>query len=551
MALPSFLEKLQITSKQLTSDELKAVIQARGLYDFEFFVRYFFAHYCEFPFSRMHLDFCQAEQNPYARQRRDVIAAPRGHAKTTFKTLFKVVHAIVYGYEPFVVIASYSRPQAVQKVKDILDELTHNLLLHEVFGALAPKPGRYLGRARWGTSDFTAQNGCRVVAISRGQSSRGMRHGADRPSLIICDDVESLEGVYELKQREKTLDWFQKDILKLGQSNNSTNITVVGTVLHPESLLSFLLKNPGWNSHFYQAVEHFADHQSLWNDYKSRYTNLSDLHRKETAHLYFKNHEMTMMQGVKVLWPESDSYEKLFCMQIDEGKASFQSEKQNEPFDPERQIFNMPQAKRFTFLYEQGFPVGVCWQDGSNRQVLFKDFEQIVAFHDPAMASSKDSDYAAIVVVGLDKEEYLYCLDAYLEKVPVSRQLEQAYHLQAKWGFQRLYLETNNFQGILQMNYKDKALEYPQQSLSVIPVTQTQNKAKRISTLEPLISNGYLLFSNTLPELFITQMHLFPTTHDDGPDALHGAVSQLKKRLELPLLSPIQTSHNREPYDYY
>lgn len=52
---------------------------------------------------------------------------------------------------------------------------------------------------------------------------------------------------------------------------------------------------------------------------------------------------------------------------------------------------------------------------------------------------------------------------------------------------------------------------------------------QRISTLEPEITNGYLLFSESINPRLITQLTLFPTTHDDGPDALQGAVAQLKK----------------------
>ncbi len=459
-----------------------------------------------------------------------MIAAPRNHAKTTFKTLFKVIHALVYRYEPFILIASHNLAQATQKVKDILQELSHNTLLITVYGPLVPEPGQKDPVARWGSKDFTTYGGCRVMAISRGQSVRGLRYGANRPSLVICDDVESLEGVYELKQREKTLDWFTKDILKLGQADNSTNFVVIGTVLHPDSLLAYLLKKPGWQSSFYQAVEHFPDDQNHWLQYKAYYTDLKDPKRVETAHRYFLQHETAMLAGVKVLWPESDSYEKLFRMQIDEGVASFQSEKQNEPFDPERQLFDMSKASRFSWVFnEQGQRIGLRWEDGSNRQVLLSNLVQIVAFHDPAMASSKNSDYAAIVVVGKDSDDYLYCLDIYLEKVPISRQLEQSYALQAKWHFETLYLESNNFQGVLQMNYKDKALEFPKQRLVVVPVHQTENKEKRISTLEPLITNGHLCFANTLPEHFIHQMNLFPTSHDDGPDALQGAVAQLRK----------------------
>jgi hypothetical protein len=40
--------------------------------------------------------------------------------------LAKVIHSIVYGYQPFTVIIGYSAAEAEGKVKDIRDELLHN-----------------------------------------------------------------------------------------------------------------------------------------------------------------------------------------------------------------------------------------------------------------------------------------------------------------------------------------------------------------------------------------------------------------------------------------
>jgi predicted phage terminase large subunit-like protein len=66
-------------------------------------------------------------------------------------------------------------------------------------------------------------------------------------------------------------------------------------------------------------------------------------------------------------------------------------------------------------------------------------------------------------------------------------------------------------------------------SLRVVGVHQHQNKYQRISTLEPDISNGHLLFAEGIHPRMIDQLTLFPTSYDDGPDALHGAIAQLKK----------------------
>jgi len=505
---------------------LKQVLYLACFHDFERFVQVFFSHHCGYPFSSMHRDFFAAEVNPTRRGRRDVIAAPRGHAKTTFKVLFKVLHAIVYGYESFILIVGHSAPEAEAKVRDILNELENNELLHLVYGNLAP----VRGQPGWSTKNFVTQNGIRIMAKSRGKQVRGVKHGTHRPTLIILDDIESPDKVLTDQQRYKTKQWFEKDILKLGSVDGKTNITVIGTCLHPEALLPELLASPGWRGAKYQAISSFSDNQALWATWKTRYTDLSNPNREADAHAFFKEHQGEMLAGSKVLWPQAEPYEHLMKVIVNEGQASFQSEKQNDPYDPERQIFDMNQAKRFKLEYTRdGELLGMQWCDGSNRFVSASQLYQVVAFHDPALCEGKDADYAAIVVCASDLNGYIYCLDAYIEKVPPSRQIEQAFALHKKWNIGILYLEENNFQGILKDHYR--LMQGNDSSLRIKGVVQHHNKIKRIASLEPLVTNGQLLFNVDLNPRLISQIQLFPTSHDDGPDALQGAVEPLRKRL--------------------
>jgi predicted phage terminase large subunit-like protein len=424
------------------------------------------------------------------------------------------------------VIIGHSAHEAEAKVKDILEELETNELLIEVYGFLAP----IKGQAGSSSKNFVSRNGTRVMAKSRGKQVRGLKHGEHRPTFIILDDIESPEKVLTDEQRYKTKQWFEKDILKLGNVDGRANITVIGTCLHPEALLPGLLASPGWNGQKYQAVHSFAGNQALWQKWKALYTDLSDTHRVTNAQAFFEANRAEMLAGTKVLWPEAEPYLGLQQMIINEGQASFQSEKQNDPYDPQRQIFDMTVAKRFRLEWDNSSQItGFRWLDQSERFVRIENMHRMLAYHDPALANTKDSDYAAIVVCASDLNGYIYCLDAYIEKVVPSRQIEQAYALHEKWGFEKLCLEDNNFQGVLKLNYRDLQEHYPK--LRVSGVHQHQNKEKRISTLEPLITNGQLLFNETLTPRLISQMQLFPTSHDDGPDALHGAVAELRKQL--------------------
>jgi predicted phage terminase large subunit-like protein len=191
-------------------------------------------------------------------------------------------------------------------------------------------------------------------------------------------------------------------------------------------------------------------------------------------------------------------------MRLDEGQASFYSEKQNDPLDPERQLFDMTRAKRFRITDD-----GLVWLDGSEKQVPWDKLERVIAFHDPALGKKpgqhSEPDFAAIVVVGQDESGYLYALDCYLEKATPAVQIEKALALQQKWAFETLYLEENHFQQLMRPLYNQAIEESGVANLRVVGVHQHQNKYQRISTLEPDITNGHLLFSEAIHPRLIDQ----------------------------------------------
>ncbi len=496
----------------------------RGYCDFEFFAQWFFPHYCKQPFSKMHLDFFRDEREPERKGRREVIAAPRGHAKTTMKLILKVIHAIVYETEPYILILCQSEAEAKDRVTQILNELVTNDRLIAVYGTLAPqsvKPGQ--------KKTFITRSGIRVQAKSIGQQIRGLNFKGNRPTLVILDDVETLASAQSLPQREKMKNWFFKDVLKGGQTDGSTNYIVIGTCLHMDSLVSDLLEQPGWDSRRYQAILRFSSQETLWQKWRALLTDLSNPVRVETAQAFYRAHEIEMLEGTEVLWPEGDSYVSLMTQIVTEGLAAFNSEKQNQPYDPATQLFNMDKARRFHIDYAGKF---LFWQNDPQHVVAFSELKQIIAFHDPALGSKpgSTSDYGAIVVVGQDNQGYFYVLDCYLAKSEPSLQIEAAFSLHQKWGLKALFVEENGFQQLLRHMYHDYQKQHGiNSSLNLQGVQQTSNKVQRISTLEPDITNGHLLFATDLDPGFLRQMRLFPTDHDDGPDALHGAVFQLKQ----------------------
>jgi predicted phage terminase large subunit-like protein len=505
--------------------------------DFAKFMRHFFKGHFWGDFSPMHQDVIELEKKPDRRGVLEVTAAPRGNAKTVFRVLAKVIHSIVYGYHPFTVIIGYSAQEAEGKVKDIRDELLFNEELTRVYGQMLNKGA--------GTQSFISKNNCMVLARGRGGQVRGLRHGLYRPTHIICDDVEELEACQSQLQREKTLHWFQKDVMPAGQSGEEykLDITFVGTVLHEESLLATLLKDPSWTRKKYRAVESWAERQDLWEQWKELYCNLDDESSVQTAKAFFEANQEEMLKGTKVLWADNvdESYYGLMVQRLKLGQAAFSSEKQNEPFDPESQVLDPSLCPRFKIytpdhpewlpsLGSEGFAVV---RTDTGKAVSSKEM-RIIAFMDPALGRKSGKkqtmagDYAAIVICGQDLSGYIYVLDVWLKKAKPDKQIETAFALHDKWNFETLYLETVGFQELL----KDKiTLEQAKwaKEMKVVGVGQHHDKQARITSLQPYFENKWLLLAEGLDLEFINQLRLFPTVNDDGPDALEGAVSRLRK----------------------
>ena len=440
---------------------------------------------------------------------RSAVAAPRGHAKSTVMSLQNVLHAALYGYKRYILLISDTEAQAVSFLDAIKNELETNERILADFGE---QPGK-----TWKTSSILLSNGCRIDAVGSGQKLRGRRNYERRPDLILCDDIENDEGVRTAEQRQKTADWFWKAVCKSGDSY--TDILVIGTILHHDSLLANLLENPGFQSRKYQAV--LSDAPSpLWGDWEKLFTDLADPDREKAAHAFFYKHRKEMLDGAKVLWPEKRSYYDLRVMRLTEGEAAFNSEMQNQPIDPSACLFSSQWFRYFN-------PAEVDFRAPSFR---------FYGYCDPSLGRTATSDYSAIVTLAVDGDTGLgYVWDADIQRRHPDRiitdilEKERLLRRETGRGYTLFGAETNQFQWFLK---EQLARESARQGLylPIQGVRATEDKTMRIETLQPDVKNGYILFRKD-QTLLLHQLSQFPLgAHDDGPDALEGARTLARKQ---------------------
>jgi len=528
---------------QQKRNEVKAAVCAYAYWNVGFFAKFFLGEYCLLPFSQMHFDLFQ--KNPERRGRHEVIAAPRGHAKTTIRSFIDIVHDICYRLEDYILIISETATVGDDRVRDLKYEIETNERIREYFGDLS-------GDRKWSETDFETSNGIAVTSKGRGKQVRGLVRTGRRPSKVVIDDIESKESVRNPQQREKVWNWIQQDVMRAGRVDGTTNFKFIGTFLHDEAALPQLVKLPGYRSKVYKAVLSWSNRQDLWEEWKDIYCNLEDDDREQSAIEFYQTNEAEMLDGVKVLWPAGMSYYDIQEAIINTGRYAVNSELQNEPHDPETQIFDMESAGKFSI---EGNP-GEEMLNVSGQSAHFRPFKgklkpldqmQKVLFLDPALGSDSGVSYPAIAVVARDDKNYNYVIDIWLDKVPPSRQVVQAFEMAEKWGVTTAGLETNLFKDYMRKDFEAEMLRRKQKGdywqLNIIPVHQSANKEDRISALEPKVANGWLLFNNILNEAAVRSFEQFPTAaFNDAPDAVEGAYSLLTK----PRTRTGKVAHNRQ-----
>lgn len=223
------------------------------------------------------------------------VAAPRGHAKTTVLALAFPLYRAAVHREPFTLIVSDTATQSEQRTSDLYAELLENQELTRRYPHLAlPERKDYAEkRVKRTTRDFITLGGIRFTSAGAGQSLRGIKDRHQRPSLIIVDDLENDENVRTQEQRHKLVDWFTKSLLNL-PGPFGARVLVIGTVLHPDSLLRGLLE---------------PEQSSVWRQRLLR----------------------ALEPNGAVLWPAAWTAAKLEAKRVEIGPLAFASEYMNDP----------------------------------------------------------------------------------------------------------------------------------------------------------------------------------------------------------------------------
>lgn len=293
-------------------------------------------HRVEHAPAPMHRDWCL----DLVCKSRIVRAAPREFAKSFYHSVVWPLYAAITGLKRDIVIVSATQALSKDWLRIIRFELENNFAIHETFGHFE-NPG-----GKWTEEEIVLANGARIRAKGKEYQLRGLH-----PDLIVLDDLETDESAasQELRHRDKEFFWNTVQYCLTDRSQ----LVVVGTILHPDSLLADLVfregKDRGWSVSLHRALE---SDQSTW---PSRHPT-PKLLEERSRNLY-----------------------------------AFERERQNNPLGEGKTLILREWRRTFT-----------------DRPEISETFMAI----DPAVSDKSSADYTAISILGVSPDGNVYDLNS-------------------------------------------------------------------------------------------------------------------------------------------
>jgi len=399
---------------------------------------------------------------------------PRGFSKTTIENAGNLYELLTDG-TIFCVYISESQDHAERQLGNVKRQLETNELLRAAYGNVVPTRA---DSEKWGASEIQLKNGGILLARGRGSQIRGLNYNARRPNRITLDDVEDKESVATAQQRTKVSDWFYGDVVPAGNEmeqdvifdggtpQQELQITVLGTLLHAESLLITLQRDITFNHIRFGA--RLDDGQMLWPQ------------KMGEPSYTFKKERFRRNGKLAEFAREYDS-----TIRVEED-ALFQ-------------------FKDIT-LYQP---------------TRLEDLVIRAMACDPAISDQPGRDHTAISVGGRKENGALWVLDVWGGLgIQPSQLIDKYFQLQFDYQTHLNGIETQQYQKALVYLMREE-MARRQRFFNIIPIYQGSDKTKddRIAgILQPRYSNGYVRHAKPLP-LLENQLQDFPNGKKDYADA--------------------------------
>lgn len=311
-----------------------------------------------------------------------VIAAPRGHAKSTAGTFSFGLACALFGTDDFILIVSATEALAAAHLANMARVIEENEDLRLEFDITILRSNETELVCRTGQREFC------IIGKGAEQKVRGILWRNKRPSLILVDDLEEDEAVMSKERREKLRNWFKNALVPCGSDN--LRIRFVGTVLHLDSLLERLMADEKW------VARRFRAHKS-YDDFS------------------------------EILWPEKFPKERLLSIRADY---------KDNPSGYSQEYLSHPVADADSYFRRSDFRA-MQEEDYTSPKTNYASIEF-------ALGQNDKGDNTAIMVGGLDPEGMLHIIDAYASRMDPLEAVNKMFEVDEQYEIECWVVEDEN-----------------------------------------------------------------------------------------------------------
>jgi hypothetical protein len=209
IALNRYREKLRLvaSSGMVNASESKTEKTdriARLKKDPKAFVEYYFPHYATVESAPFHIAFAKAVlKDPTGKH---FAEWGRALAKSVWCDVILPFYLWANGECNYVVLIGNNLDKARTLLEDLQAELEANPRIIADYGEQKLD-------GQWEAGNFRTRGGLIGKSLGMGQSVRGLRVQAQRPDIVILDDVETKDLVKNPKRQDEIVRWVERDLL--------------------------------------------------------------------------------------------------------------------------------------------------------------------------------------------------------------------------------------------------------------------------------------------------------------------------------------------------
>lgn len=471
--LASNIRKLKVVDQETPEQKEKRIERLKK--SFPDFCKYYFPEYASGPFAKFHIRIA----NKLIRNDQIylVAALAREHGKSVLLGLFVPAYLMFTGKLHNMLLVSHNRDNAEELLMPLILNLEHNQRIINDFGTQK-------GFRSWEAGNWHTNEGISFRAIGAGQSPRGTRNEEKRPDFILIDDIDTDEEARNQTRIDTKWKWIEQALFPTMSISGSKRFVFAGNIIAKESCIVKASR----------VADEFVK------------VNILDRNGNPSWERYTKEDVDYMLSKI--------SY------------ASGQKE-----------YFNNPISEGTVFK-------DITW----GRVPPINRFKFLVAYCDPSYKNSKKNDFKAIPLVGEHAGNF-YVINAFVDQTTISEMIKWFYDHDERVNNKTSlysYIEAGSLQDTFyQELFLPRLIAVGQQKgkhLSISPDHRKKpDKFTRIeSTLEPLNRQGRLIFNerekkNPHMQRLEEQLKAIEPSlpaHDDGPDALEGAVWIINNKIK-------------------